>query len=91
MLMPLLTPAAGLINFVIPEGSVVAAGELIARLTLDPGTEVEQAVPFTGSLPDVGPPQIPSERLDHVFKAAVEAAQMIMAGQWVTCLFKGDK
>ncbi|MEW5311712.1 MAG: hypothetical protein WDW38_003401 [Sanguina aurantia] len=80
MLMPLLTPAPGLVNFVIPEGSVVAAGELIARLTLDPGTEVVQAQPFTGSLPDIGPPQIPTERLDHVFKAALEAAHMIMAG-----------
>lgn len=96
MLMPLLTPAPGLVNFTIPEGSVVAAGELIARLTLDPGTEVVQAQPFTGSLPDIGPPQIPTERLDHVFKAALEAAHMIMAGMcvrvelhWNATLVKG--
>ena len=35
MLMPLLSPAAGRIAFQLPEGAVLSAGDLIARLELD--------------------------------------------------------
>ena len=35
MLMPLLSPAAGRIAFRLPEGAVLSAGDLIARLELD--------------------------------------------------------
>ena len=35
MLMPLLTPAAGRIEFQLPEGAVLTSGDLIARLDLD--------------------------------------------------------
>ena len=35
MMMPLLSPASGAVTFLIPEGSSLAAGDLIARLALD--------------------------------------------------------
>ncbi len=35
MMMTLLAPAAGMVHFQLPEGSVLAPGQLIARLDLD--------------------------------------------------------
>ena len=39
-----------------------------------------RAEPFTGSFPDLGPPQVASEGVAHRFKAALEAAEAVMAG-----------
>jgi acetyl-CoA carboxylase/biotin carboxylase 1 len=35
MMMPLLTPAAGIISFLKPEGAALGPGDLIGRLELD--------------------------------------------------------
>ena len=35
MVMPLLAPAAGVVQFAMLEGAVLAAGDLVARLQLD--------------------------------------------------------
>ena len=40
MMMPVLTPAAGMVHLVLPEGSVLAAGDLIARMELDDAAAV---------------------------------------------------
>ena len=49
MFMPMLAPAAGTLRWRLPEGSILAPGDLIATLDLtDPGA-VTQAVPFTGA------------------------------------------
>jgi len=80
MLMPLLSPAAGAIEFKLPEGSVLAAGDLIARLALDAAHAVERAAPYTGGFPELGPPLIYSQGVDHRFKQAAEAAKGVMAG-----------
>ena len=40
-----------------------------------------QAQPFTGSFPELGPPVVYSEGVEHVFKSAQTAATMIMAGE----------
>jgi acetyl-CoA carboxylase/biotin carboxylase 1 len=49
MVMPLLAPAPGKVAFKMPEGSLLTAGDLIARLDLDdPGTHPTQ--PFQNSL-----------------------------------------
>ena len=45
MLMPLLTPAAGRIEFQLPEGAVLASGDLIARLDLDDAGAVRTLLP----------------------------------------------
>ena len=80
MLMPLLTPAAGLIQFQLPEGAILASGDLIARLELDDPAAVLPAVPYTGNFPELGPPLVHSQGIDHRFKEAYAAAKMIMAG-----------
>ena len=45
MVMPLLSPAAGRICFALPEGSILSAGDLIARLELEnPGRRHQGAI-----------------------------------------------
>ena len=43
MLMPLLAPAAGVVSFVVPEGAVLGAGDLIGRMELDDPNAVVRA------------------------------------------------
>lgn len=80
MLMPLNSPAAGTVNFKVQEGSAMAAGDLIAQLDLDDPTAVERATPYAGGFPELGPPLVHSQGVDHRFTQAETAAKMIMAG-----------
>ena len=80
MMMPLLSPAAGAIAFVASEGAPLLAGELIATLDLDDPDAVTRAVEFAGAFPELGPPQVYSDRVDHRFNQALHAAKMILAG-----------
>lgn len=80
MLMPLLTPAAGKINFQLPEGAVLMAGNLIAVLDLDDPGAVTAASPYPGSFPELGPPLVHSQGVDFRFKEAYSAAKMILEG-----------
>ncbi|KAK9805253.1 hypothetical protein WJX72_008860 [[Myrmecia] bisecta] len=80
MIMPLLTTAPGRLNFQLPEGSILLPGDLIARLDLDDPEAVTRAEPFAGGFPDLGPPLVFSQGVDHRFKEALNAAKMIMAG-----------
>jgi acetyl-CoA carboxylase/biotin carboxylase 1 len=80
MCMPLLTPAAGVIHFRTSEGSSVQAGYLIAALDLDDSSAVKRAVPFEGSLPELGTPTAVTARAHQHFAAALEGARMILAG-----------
>ncbi|KAG2488653.1 hypothetical protein HYH03_012820 [Edaphochlamys debaryana] len=80
MVMPLLAQNPGTIKWVAPEGCVVAAGELLASLALEAGAVVAAPEPFTGAFPELGPPQLPSARVDAVFASALEHAKNILAG-----------
>ena len=80
MLMPLLTPAAGRINFQLPEGAVLVSGDLIARLELDDSNAVTAAQPYPGGFPELGPPLVHSQGVDYRFKEAYSAAKMILEG-----------
>ena len=80
MFMPLLSPATGVIHWVLPEGSILSAGDLIARLDLENPAAVTQAMPFEGDFPPMGAPVLESEGVDAWFTGALQAAQMIMAG-----------
>ena len=41
---------------------------------------VKRAQPFTGRFPELGPPLIQSQRVDHRFQAAKEGASAVLAG-----------
>ena len=81
MLMPLLTPASGRINFQLPEGAVLVSGDLIARLDLDDSNAVTAAQPYPGGFPELGPPLVHSQGVDYRFKEAYSAAKMILEGR----------
>ena len=81
MLMPLLTPAAGRINFQLPEGAVLVSGDLIACLELDDSNAVTAAQPYPGGFPELGPPLVHSQGVDYRFKEAYSAAKMILEGE----------
>jgi hypothetical protein len=49
MFMPMLAPAAGTLRWRLPEGSILAPGDLIATLDLTDHGAVTQAEPFTGA------------------------------------------
>lgn len=86
MMMPLLAPASGTITFELPEGAVLAAGDVIARLDLDDPSSIVRAREYSGALPELGPPVICSDTVDYRFKEACSAAKMIMAGGgWGCC------
>lgn len=81
MLMPLLTPAAGKINFQLPEGAVLSAGDLLAVLDLEDPGAVTAAAPYLGGFPELGPPLVHSQGVDYRFKEAYSAAKMILEGK----------
>ncbi|GMH43409.1 hypothetical protein BSKO_11331 [Bryopsis sp. KO-2023] len=80
MLMPLLAPASGKVFFQVPEGAVLNAGDLIAKLELDDLGSVTRAVPSDEKLPELGPPEVHGDRVDHMFKQSLEAAYDILNG-----------
>ena len=80
MLMPLLTPASGKINFQLPEGAVLVSGDLIARLELDDCNSVTTAQPYPGGFPELGPPLVHRQGVAYRFKEAYSAAKMILEG-----------
>lgn len=81
MVMTLLTPASGIIHQILPEGSVLIPGNLIARLDLDDPASIKRAEPCQYKWPEeIGPPVVVPEGTGHRFAAAKEAALNILAG-----------
>ena len=81
MIMPLLAPAAGHLRPQLLGGAIMKAGDLIASLDLDDPAATSKAQPFTGAFPDLGPPIVFSSGVDVKFSNALNAANMIMAGE----------
>ena len=80
MVMTLLAPAAGKVNFQQLEGALLVAGNLIAILELDNPETVQTIEPFPGSFPEMGPPLVHSSKVDQRFKNAFQGARNILQG-----------
>ena len=80
MVMTLLAPADGLVHFQQLEGSLLSAGDLIARLELDNPAAAQQITPYTGGFPELGPPLVHSSKVDQRFKAALASAKNVLQG-----------
>lgn len=80
MVMTLLAPAAGHVHFMLPEGSVLSPGQLIARLELDDPDSVCRAELFEGNFPELGPPVVVADGVGQRFQAALEAAKNVCGG-----------
>lgn len=58
MYMPLITQEAGVVSLIKQPGATLDAGDMLAILALDDPSRVRHAQPFSGQLPDLGPPQV---------------------------------
>lgn len=58
MYMPLITQEAGTISLIKQPGATLEAGDMLGILALDDPSRVKHAQPFSGQLPDLGPPQV---------------------------------
>ena len=94
MLMTLLSPADGKVNFQQIEGALLTAGNLIAILDLDDPTAVQSVTDYTGNFPELGPPLVHSSKVDQRYKSAFRAAKNILQGgfplQQRSTLFSGS-
>jgi acetyl-CoA carboxylase/biotin carboxylase 1 len=73
-------PESGIIENTMLEGSALAVGDLIGRLTLDDPSKVKKATLFDGLLPKMRPPIEHGNKVHQSCRAAVRHLSMIMAG-----------
>ncbi|CCF60308.1 hypothetical protein KAFR_0J02440 [Kazachstania africana CBS 2517] len=80
MQMPLIAQESGIIQLLKQPGSTIAAGDIIAILTLDDPSKVKHALPFEGMLPDYGAPMVEGTKPAFKFKSLVTTLENILKG-----------
>lgn len=80
MQMPLIAQESGIVQLLKQPGSTIAAGDIIAILTLDDPSKVKHALPFEGMLPDLGAPIIEGTKPAYKFNSLVTTLQNILKG-----------
>lgn len=80
MCMPLIAQENGVVQTIKQPGSTVNAGDILAILALDDPSKVKHALPFEGTLPDLGEPSIGGSRPIHKFNKYVGILLNIFAG-----------
>ncbi|PKY02751.1 acetyl-CoA carboxylase [Aspergillus campestris IBT 28561] len=58
MYMPLIAQEDGIVQLIKQPGATLEAGDILGILALDDPSRVKHAQPFTGQLPELGPPQV---------------------------------
>lgn len=88
MYLPLLISEPGIIHFIQPEGSILQAGTIIAKLDLDDSTKVRRATLFEGELPDMKSPRVLPEKVNHQLREVVSSVQRMLQGYYFdeTCV-----
>jgi acetyl-CoA carboxylase / biotin carboxylase 1 len=71
MFMPLIAQEDGIVQLIKQPGVTIEAGDILGILALDDPSRVQQATPFLGQMPDLGPPQIvgnkPAQRFGMLY------------------------
>lgn len=80
MCMPLIAQENGVVQTIKQPGSTVNAGDILAILALDDPSKVKHALPFEGTLPDLGEPSIGGSRPIHKFNKYAGILLNIFAG-----------
>ncbi|KAF3986487.1 hypothetical protein FT663_04865 [Candidozyma haemuli var. vulneris] len=80
MCMPLIAQENGVVQTIKQPGSTVNAGDILAILALDDPSKVKHALPYEGTLPDIGEPSIQGTRPVHKFKKYSSILRNILAG-----------
>ena len=80
MFMPLIAQEAGTVQLIKQPGSTLEAGDMLGILALDDPSRVKHAQPFSGQLPDLGPPQVVGNKPPQRFKLLFGILQNILQG-----------
>ncbi len=80
MCMPLLVQAAGTIQLIKQPGLTVNAGDILAILDLEDPSKVKHALPFEGTLPDLGDAMVQGTKPVHRFKHYASILNNILGG-----------
>ncbi|CAI4050081.1 hypothetical protein SUVZ_13G3390 [Saccharomyces uvarum] len=80
MQMPLVAKTNGIIELLGRPGSIIEAGDVIARLTLDAPSKANESSLYQGELPALGPPIIEGSRPIHKFRTFLSRLKNILKG-----------
>lgn len=80
MCMPLITQESGVVQNIKQPGSTLNAGDILAILLLDDPSKVKHALPYEGTLPDMGEPQIQGTKPIHQFNRCAGILANILGG-----------
>lgn len=80
MCMPLIAQENGIVQLIKQPGSTVNAGDILAILSLDDPSKVKHALPFEGTLPELGDPIVQGTKAIHVFQNSSAVLKSILAG-----------
>lgn len=80
MQMPLVAKTNGIIELLGRPGSIIEAGDVIAKLTLDAPSKANESSLYQGELPALGPPVIEGSRPIHKFRTLVSRLEKILKG-----------
>lgn len=80
MCMPLIAQENGVLQSIKQPGTTVNAGDILAILALDDPSKVKHALPFEGTLPELGEPTIQGSRPIHKFQKLSGILLNILAG-----------
>ncbi|KAH8696039.1 putative acetyl-CoA carboxylase [Talaromyces proteolyticus] len=80
MYMPLIAQEDGTVQFIKQPGATLEAGDILGILALDDPSRVKHAQPFTGQLPDLGPPQIVGNKPPQKFTLLRGILENILKG-----------
>lgn len=80
MCMPLIAQENGVVQTIKQPGSTVNAGDILAILALDDPSKVKHALPFEGTLPNLGEPSVGGSRPIHKFNKYASILNNIFAG-----------
>lgn len=80
MYMPLIAQEDGIVQLIKQPGSTLEAGDILGILALDDPSRVKHAQPFTGQLPDLGPPQVVGAKPPQKFFLLYSILENILRG-----------
>ncbi|KAI9852255.1 MAG: acetyl-coenzyme-A carboxylase [Thelocarpon superellum] len=80
MYMPLLAQEDGIVQLIKQPGATLEAGDILGILSLDDPSRVKHAQPFSGQLPDLGPPQVVGNKPPQRFALLHKILQNILLG-----------
>jgi hypothetical protein len=58
MYLPLVATESGHVNFIVPEGSILESGSIVATFQLDDPSKIRTAEIFEGELPEMKVPRV---------------------------------